>query len=310
MIQDDLLDEVEPTPSEDLGHIESGELLQHFGPTWWLWDEESFDIIPEVGDSLDEMYGRILVRPNIIDQTNERIFQARYELPIFEGELKYAEAILIEDAIGFLDFVIGAPFGCVERIGIIGEDIEEAIGVEDGDYAVPPLLDDLFQEKDEVTLIYDLLWLDYANTRSFAEPLSNTLELEFHWWFRFCPLGYEDKHPIPGEFLSLVLFLFPNESWGWQRTNPSLFSGNWMETVFYTSGIILEVLGDGAYTVQYRKDRIRAVSSDWTEYVEGDRATVLKEVDNDAESFTWEDLEEYKEDKWVLVPITFYKEED
>lgn len=108
--------------------------------------------------------------------------------------------------------------------------------------------------------------------------------------------------------MALVPFLFPNEAWGWQKTNPSLFSGNWMETVFYTSGIILQVLGDGVYIVQYRKNHISAVSSDWTEYKAGDRATVLKEVDNTAESFLWEDLEDYKEEKWVLAPITFYEE--
>ena len=319
MIQDDLLDdsldEVESTPSEDLGHVESGELLQHFGPTWWLWDDEEFDILPEVGDSLDEMYDRLMIRPNIINQADERIFEARYELPRFEGKLKYAEALFTENAIGFLDFVIGVPYGCIERIGVAVEDGEDVIGVLDDGYAVPPVLEDLFQEKEGVASIFNLIWLDYVNTKSFAKALEVSPVLKNHWWFRINLIGDEDTHPVPGEFMSLVLFLFPNESWGWQRSDPSLFSGNWMETLFYTSGIVLEVLEDGAYIVQYRKNRIQAVSSDWAEYAEGDRVTILKEVDNPAESFTWEDMKDddgnmkdYKEDKWVLAPITFYEE--
>lgn len=300
-----------PSPGEDLGHDEFGEYLQYFGPTWWLWDEEDFDILPEAEDSLDEMFDRLAIKPNVLKDGKERIFEARYEFPRFNGELKYSEAIFVENAenvIGFLDFVIGVPYGCIERIGIVSEDWDEAIGVEDKDHSVPPLLDDLFQEKEGMASIYNLIWLDYVNTKSFAEALWVSPELEKHWWFRINLIGEEDKI-VPGAFLSLVLFLFPNEAWGWQKSNPSLFSGNWMETLFYTSGIILEVLEDGNYIVQYRKNKIQAVSSDWTEYAVEDRVTILKEVDNIAESFTWEELEDYKEDKWVLAPITFYEED-
>lgn len=297
-----------PSPGEDLEHYEHGELLQYFGPSWWLWDDEEFDILPEVGDSLDKMYDRLVVKPNVINVSDERIFEARYELPKYDAELKYAEAIFVDNAIGFLDFVIGVPFGCIERIGVISEDNEDAIGVLDEDHSVPPLLDDLFQEIEGMTSIYNLMWLDYKNTKSFAKPIETPLMLKKHWWFRINIIGEEDKI-VPGEFSALVLFLFPNESWGWQRSNPSIFSGNWLETVFYTSGIVLEVLGDGSYTVQYRKNVINAVASDWAEYEVDDRVTILKEVDNPAESFLWEDIEDYKEDKWVLVPITFYEED-
>ena len=297
-----------PSPAEDLEHYEHGELLQYFGPTWWLWDDEEFDILPEAGNSLNEMFDRLSVRPNVINQTMERIFEARYELPRFNGILKYPEAIFAGDVVGFLDFVIGIPYGCIERIGVVGEDWEEVIGVPDSAHSVPPLLNDLFQAIDGVTPIFNLIWLDYENTKSFAKPLGAPPELQKHWWFRMNLIGTNDTHPVPGEFLSLVLFLFPNESWGWQRSNPSLFSGNWIETVFYASGIILDVLEDGAYTVQYRKNHIRAVSSDWAKYQVDDRVTILKEVDNPAESFLWKDIEDYKEDKWVLAPITFYEE--
>lgn len=298
----------ETSPGEDLEHYEFGELLQYFGPTWWIWDEEPFDILPEAGVSLNEMYSNLNVRPNIIRQHKERIFEARYELPVFMGSLRYPEGIIAGDAVAFLDFVIGVPYGCIERIGVVGETTEVVIGVTDDSHSVPPLLDDLFKEKDDLIPIYNLLWLDYENTKSFAEALPVPLELEYHWWFRMNLIGYDDIHPVPGEFMSLVTFLFPNEAWGWQRSNPSLFSGNWMETVFYSSGIVLSKDGDGVYTVQYRKEEIRAIASDWTEYKVGDRATILKRVDNIAQSFTWEDLTEYDNFEWVLVPITFYEE--
>jgi hypothetical protein len=296
-----------PSPGEDLEHFEHGEYLQYFGPTWWLWDEEGFDILPEVGKSLDKFYKSRTIRPVVIDRTTERIFEARYEFPKYRGMLKYGSAVFVGGAIGFVDFVIGIPYGCMERIGIVGEESDSIIGVPDGPHSAPPLLEDLFREKEGMESIYNLVWLDYENTKSFAPSLGVLPELENHWWFRINLVGYNEKYPVPGEFMALVPFLFPNEAWGWQQTNPGVFSGNWLETVFYTSGVVLGVLENGTYTVQYRKNNVRAVSSDWAEYVAGDRATILKEVDSTAQSFTWEDLENYKEDEWVLAPITFYE---
>jgi hypothetical protein len=280
-------------------------------PTWWAFDEASFDRLEEAGTSLDEMFNLLGIEPVSIRRNVNRIFEARFEFPAYGNSFKHA-GVVEEGSLGFIDFPIGIPFGCIERCGIVGEISSlNVIGIEGGERATPPLVEDMFRDKDGMSTVNNLIWLDKDNTKSLAPGLGVAEELEHHWWMR-CQLRASDpdnsKRPTPGEFLNLVVFIFPNLSWGWQRKNPFIMSGNWMETVFYTSSKVISG-ADGEYTVQYRKNQVQAVASDWAQHEEGDRVAILKNVDSPESTFTWEDLKGYDESGWVIIPAVFYSEE-
>jgi hypothetical protein len=280
-------------------------------PTWWAFDEPGFDRLAEAGTSLDEMFLALGVEPVSIEREVSRIFEARYEFPTYGNSFKHA-GVAGDDMIGFIDFPIGVPFGCIERCAIAGEISSlDTIGIDGGELAAPPLVEDMFNEKTGMSITNSLIWVDKEYTESLAKGLGVDKELEHHWWMR-CQLAKNDpdntERPTPGEFLNLVIFMFPNLPWGWQRKNPFIMSGNWMETVFYTSCRVISG-EEGNYTVKYRKNNISAVASDWAQYEADDRVTILKGVNSPLHTFTWEDLGEYDTDDWVIIPALFYNKE-
>ena len=293
----------------------------YLSATWWIADEEN-NRLDEAGESLDKMFDMLTIRPVNIDKADERIFCARYEFPAYGEDFTYISAIEEieeegeeEDVIAFFDFPIGIFYGCVERVGILGEESSiKKIGEEGEDSVVPPMPDDLFEEKEGMTLAATLLWLAEDDAIFLVDSIGGQDEVENHWWMRFYltnSLSDDRKMPVPGEFVSLVIFIFPNLVWGHQLTNPFIFAGNWIETVFYTSGIVKTAdTEQGEYVVQYRKNEVHAVSSDWAEYKVDDRVTILKKIPAPFSTFTWEDLGEFEENEWVIVPVTFYDDDE
>jgi hypothetical protein len=115
--------------------------------------------------------------------------------------------------------------------------------------------------------------------------------------------------------------LNPGYPWGGpQKSLPFIYSGNWIDTVYYTSAKVKEVIEPSdtkpypTYRVTWRKFEAIAKPSDFAEYQVDDRVTILKDVATDKEEQTWEDedtnvmLDEnlFDPDLWVIVPITFY----
>ena len=54
--------------------------------------------------------------------------------------------------------------------------------------------------------------------------------------------------------------MMPNKPWGKQKSSPFLYSGNWMDTIYYTSAVITEVIDPTdetpypTYKAKWRKD--------------------------------------------------------
>ena len=121
------------------------------------------------------------------------------------------------------------------------------------------------------------------------------------------------KWPVPGEFLSLGVRMMPDVPWGHQKSSPFIWSGHFVDTVYYTSAVITEVIAPDnnflypRYMVQWRKDVIQVNPSDFAEYRVDDRVTILKDVSTTKQSQLWKD-DDMKQfgDTWQIVPITFY----
>lgn len=121
--------------------------------------------------------------------------------------------------------------------------------------------------------------------------------------------------PTPGEFLGLAYRPMPNLPWFSQDTSPVLYSGNWWETLFYSSGVVESVIPEGGaggigtvgdtYSILVKGETVLAKSSDFAEYAVGDRVALMKQYDSSEKSMSWKDLEAF-DVSWIILPVTFY----
>lgn len=158
-------------------------------------------------------------------------------------------------------------------------------------------------------------------------------------WARYY-LPMEGKFPMPGEFVAMVCKTLPHVVWWFQDSQPFIYSGNWFETEFYTSGVIQEVIVPDedvedfrtVYKVLCKGEEVYLHSTDFLEYYVGERVAIIKRQDQWDKNFDWsqmvwtfpvpENLEEQIElddflsektpwdlaeiDKFI-APITFYE---
>ena len=149
-------------------------------------------------------------------------------------------------------------------------------------------------------------------------------------------LRRDAKWPLPGEFIGLLAKPWPSHVWWFQKTSPFLYSGNWFETNYYTSGVVTEVLqpSEGSFGPIYkcvvRGIEVCIASSDFYGYNVGDRVAVLRINDLDRfpdqtkGNFKWKELEDLiarekleKEapsnasyvvnQNMMILPMSFYK---
>lgn len=108
--------------------------------------------------------------------------------------------------------------------------------------------------------------------------------------------------------------MMPDKPWGHQKSSPFIYSGNWVDTVYYSGAVIKEIQEPtddtpySTYAVTWRgKDIENVRPSDFAEYQVGDRVTILKDVATDKKTQIWKD-DDIKAfgDTWVICPITFY----
>lgn len=147
-----------------------------------------------------------------------------------------------------------------------------------------------------------------------------------HRWERYW-IKEEDEWPVPGEFVGLVCRSLPWHLWWFQETFPFLYSGNWFDTGYYTSGIITEIIEEAEneetniYKVLVRGLELCLRPSDFCGYEVGDRVAVLKK-DGETSNFDWSKLDTWSAfeqkkatdsvvscEDLVVVPITFYEDE-
>ena len=295
--------------------------------TWWIFDREPGmdDIIEQAGpDPLKEMIEKLKVHPFQDTEGKYRMFLARYEFPKWGEEFQFPQAAFMENAYGFIDFLTGFPLECVEMLVLIGEycsEPDKVAAVAGDGYAAPPVPNDFFAGYDEDKTLLNYLYLNADNVQWMADNLDGEPDpTELHWWLRVNLINEEAKYPVPGEFMSLGLRLMPDKSWGSQKSSPFIYSGQWLDTVFYTSAVITEVIEPddtfpfARYKVRWRvtekyKDGIidNVKPSDFCTYAVGDRVCILKDISVTKVSELWKDLDMTTfGDNWTLAPITFY----
>jgi hypothetical protein len=292
--------------------------------TWWIMDTEPEmdDIYERAGESLEPMVERLQM--HLFQDANNapRLFLARYELPKYQEDFQHADGVFLPEARGFVDFLAGFPIECVEMLGHMGEysvkEEDNEFDVLPGDSTVPPMPKELFEGIPDERLLLNTCFFEEE------EQGENPLETEnlsgepepsnLHWWVR-TNVKDEDKFPVPGEFMGLAVRIMPGKPWGMQKSSPFIYSGNWMDTVYLSSARVTEVLPDkdpkepwAKLRVQWRDQEVEVNPSDFAEYQVDDRVTVLKEVDVDKPSQTWddEDVKEFDEEKWIAIPLSFY----
>jgi len=295
-------------------------------PTWFINDREPDmdDIYERAGDSLKKMVDKLQMHPFQDTDGKPRLFLARYEFPKDQEQFQHPDGVFVEEALGFIDFLAGFPMECIEMLGIMGEfstkkdDFEVLPG---GGQGASPVPDTLFAGMPEERILLTKLFLAKKGQGLVMKEGEGFVHLEgeskpqkLHWWVR-TNIKKEAKFPVPGEFTGLVVRMMPDMPWGKQLSSPFIFSGNWMDTVYYSSARVKEVIEPDdeipypRYKVQWRKDVVEATPSDFAEYQVEDRVTILKAVDVDKKSQTWkdDDVKEFPPDqKWIIAPITFY----
>ena len=122
------------------------------------------------------------------------------------------------------------------------------------------------------------------------------------------------KWPTPGEFLGMAYRPMPYLPWYYQDSSPVLYSANWFEVEYYSSGIVEEVIPEGdpagignvgkTYKIRVKSEDVKAKSCDFGDYAVGDRVALMKKLDSQKNSMTWKDLGKF--DQWVILPVTFY----
>lgn len=290
--------------------------------TWWLIEKESEDfsnIYEKAGDSLDKFFDYYHLYP-VKFEGNRKLFLARYDFPQFNKEIQHPDGRLkdVDKCLGFIDFLAGFPMQSPELLTSIGE-WSSRKEKKEGDVAskeakgepVPPVPDDFFEGYDEKRMLLNYFYLDEKQVETLANDLAGEPKPEgLHWWVRI-NLREDQKYPMPGEFLALACRQWCTLPWGEQESSPFLFSGNWMDTIFYTGGTIKSIDDSGdypKYKVEWRKHLITVHPTDFAEYQVGDRVTILKEAPSDKQSQLWkdDDAETPSEDKWVIAPLMFY----
>jgi hypothetical protein len=295
-------------------------------PTWSILDREPGmdDLADGATNVLKKMKDDLNIYPFQDRDGNDRLFLGRYEFPKYGEDFTFLEAVT-GDSKGFIDFLCGFPIDCVEMLVAVGEASTKAdqTKVSEGTGVTPPAPSPFFSWPDQDKI---LLNLTAIATKNVATIFASSLEGEpkpkkVHWWFRVQLAGGTKKFPVPGEFLGLGVRMMPGMYWGHQKSSPFVYSGNWMDTVYYTGAIIKEIIESDdnipyrRYKVTWRNQEITACPSDFSEYKVDDRVTVLKDVATEKKTQLWKDNDmKYFGDKdtepanivWQIVPITFY----
>jgi hypothetical protein len=266
-----------------------------------------------------------------------RLFLARFEICRPGQDPKYPAAFTEGDA-GFIHFLGGFPVDCIEMLVAIGEfssiakeDEDLKVSADPGNDKVFPGIPSkgLFKWPENEKILLNLTAIPIKNlAKWFAKNLEGEPKPKSpKWWFQTRLKstnlsGEKIKFPVPGEFLGLGVRIWPGKYWGHQKSNPFIYSGNFFDTVFYTSGVITEIIEDDLNTfykvIWHGKEieEVYAMASDYALYKIGDRVTILKDVATEKTTQLWKDDDmkyfggsegiDPADITWQIVPIVFY----
>jgi hypothetical protein len=232
------------------------------------------DLAGTSGDVLQKMKDDLKIFPFQDMEKNDRIFLARFEIPKYGEAFQFPEAVFAPGQVAiWLDFLAGFPVDCVEMLVIIGEYSTQAdkVAVKDGQgKAVAPVPDKFFEWPEKDKVVFNLTGIPTKNVAKMLAPNlgGEPKPAKAHWWFRMNLAGDAAKVPVPGEFLGLGVRMMPDVPWGKQKSSPFIYSGNWMDTVYLTGGVITAVIDSTdtvpypTYKVKWRKDEVSVNPSD------------------------------------------------
>jgi len=267
-----------------------------------------------------------------------KVKEARYEVFLTGGGVSYPSdgpKNSTNDYVGYIAFPVG-PLGVMWGISLAtesalssGSDRVHPVDFESGTIQGGELLPPFDLRISEVAgeKLMNKGWLVEDDTRVeiLAADFKGIDNPDFHYWLRYW-IRANNTEIVPGEFAGLLCRPWPLHCWWYQKTAPFLYSGHWVETEFYTSGIVKEVLeperGEVGkrYRVWVKNEEIICKSSDFFEYQKGERVGLLKTWREGEEGegsngsvFTWQDLKllnsgESLTTEWVIVPVGFYEE--
>jgi hypothetical protein len=298
--------------------------------TWAVLDDEpALDrIIKEAGNSLEKMQKELEIYPYQMFKGSDRLFEARFEFPVGldrnypEGFTKTGwsgEPEVPSWAVGFMDFLCGFPIDCVEMLLYIGQfaTTKDAVQGKPGrGRSTAPVPKPFFEWPEKRNIYVNLTALPSGYTEIFPADIGSK-PVQPHWWLR-THLDGDEFFPVPGEFGALGVRMMPGEFWGKQKSSPFIYSGNWMDTVYYSGALVKEVIEPTqerpfpTYRVQWRKDEVIAYPTDFAEYKVDDRVTILKDVVTEKKTQVWNDADTERfpdpddEVNWRIAPISFY----
>lgn len=302
--------------------------LPKLSSTWWLFGDDLYNDMTEfakVDDSKQSLeqtlFKRLSIEPTRdLAGGHQRLVGARYEFPTYSQQFLYEEAKIrgIDNAVAWMDFLCGLPYGIAEMLIIVGEvstKREKWPFLQGGDVPIPPMPDNLFEERDFTTprVIHNYCYIQPDRVEFISDGVGSEADPSApNWWMRINLVG-DDTYPYPGEFVGLTIRMFPTLVAGMQRYSPYLYSGHWFDTTVLTSGeaLVIEESPEGYYVcvVFWRKEKeVRVYPTDFACYKPGDRITIVKDVSVTKTSQLWRDDDCFTMDQdiWRAVPLTFY----
>jgi len=146
---------------------------------------------------------------------------------------------------GYLAFPVGS-LGVMQDISFVCESLDEpapddSYEVVPGGELLPPY--GSLEVKLKGLNLYEKAYLSVClDTEYPADEMTEEESITPHNWMRLW-LGKNNQWPIPGEMCGLLVkpLSLPPHCWWFQETSPFLYSGNFFETDYYTSGIVLAI---------------------------------------------------------------------
>lgn len=312
--------------------------------TYWLFDEEEIKNVLDRGGYYGAAPVHVVTKGNSYEP---RIYEARYEIGQYYSESYQHEEIIrqmkahinksracsgidIDKIYGFIDFLVGFPYDEAEIMVMFYKENtppENFPVILSGAKApTPPMPNTFFKGFLEEDVLHNYRAVPRCGVAHLAPNIKNEPKPKLHWWVRkalFFTANDNPQKPTPGEFVGLAIRLFVDRYWRHQLTNPFLFSANWLDTLYFTTGTVMGVIEPNenrpfpVYQVKWRKnqggqsageeDIFWCRPSGFETYQAGDVVTILKDANTDRVSQTWKDDQNFDEELWRIVPITFYE---
>jgi len=264
--------------------------------------------------------------------------EARYEVMQTGGSINYASNRPKQntcDYVGYIAFPVG-PLGVMFNISLTTESslsrgtsgrmkpVDYENGTVQGGELLPPFEVSRSEVAGEKLMSKGYLVEDDIRVELFAEDFDGLDNPPLHQWLRYW-ITEGNTEIVPGEFVGMLCRPWPLHCWWFQETSPFLYSGHWLETEFYTSGIVKEVQvidedftpGDGEvgnrYKIWVKNEEIIVKSSDFLEYEVDERVGLLKTWRDGSGTggFNWQNLSLLNTgatltETWIIVPAGFY----